>query len=288
MIDLNCNTADENTQTHASFSIPLLKNLLEPLRLLRAFQFVHITGPLDEQYTTDLCLSMCKKAPSFTESLLGVMHKKKNDQIAIKVRGNENRLFQTVKMYNTAMTGLKDRCSGFDWAVQSRLRIGHFAPSFTDIGLHIAYMEFLYRLRLNLASTHSKLEQWWQCRKWSGHAMMIVHEDPLLPVRNNASDNYYAHACRLNALSNNKLGRWEEAVTSIREAVKISPDLKQEVEEYERDLQKSKERQVKIVRVILTENRTKRNERSRVMRYPADFEKVKQRLKFIEESGEGM
>ena len=73
LINVNCSIAGENDRNRASFSTPLLKSLLEPLRSLYSFQSAHITRPLDEHYIADLCMSICKKAPSFREVFLGVL-----------------------------------------------------------------------------------------------------------------------------------------------------------------------------------------------------------------------
>ncbi|KAL9135462.1 MAG: hypothetical protein Q9175_003349 [Cornicularia normoerica] len=162
---------------------------------------------------------------------------------------------QAIRIYNTAMTILKDRCSGFDWAVQSRGRLA--VPSAKDVFLRNAYTNLLFQLRINLAVAHFQLEQYEQSRKWSGRAMMVIHEEWAQPSNNRRLDARYIKACRLNARSNSKFSRWEEAAESMQKAVTLAPHLEQELKYYNEDLKKHKEIQLKTVKTVLTNSRSR-------------------------------
>lgn len=244
-IDLNCNTADEINKFRASFTTTALKNLIEPLHLLHSFQFAYITGPLDEKYKSDLCLSICKEAPSFQESSLKVLHKVQGLK-ALGTQRNMTYYRQAISTYNTVMTELKDRCSRLDWATQAR--IGANTASIADLRVHNAYTNLVFMLRTNLATSHFQIGQYWQARKWSEHAMEIVNErwNPL--AINYQADPRYLKALLFNARSNNKLGRWKEAVYSMEKAVEIAPSRTKELELFKGDEKRHAEKQLKTVK----------------------------------------
>ena len=246
-INIDYNTADEENSFGASFStLPL--NLLEPLRLLHSFHTAHITGPLDERYKSNLCLSICKEAPSVQDSLLEVLGMVEVGPKAINAQSTMSYYRQAIKTYNTAMTNLKDRFSRFYWIAEARYRLN--TASTADLSIHIVYTILVYRLRLRLASCHFQMDQWEQARKWSERAVEPISEAVNPLIVNVTSNHHYLKAFIVNARSNNKLGRWKEAVDSMEKAVKLSPSLAEELKLFKDDEKKHKENQMKTVRKV--------------------------------------
>lgn len=276
--NLNCNTTAEITRPCASFSTPRLRNLLEPLRLLHGFQFVSITGPLDEKYKTELCLSICKKAPTFQESLFKLLHESKKGDEAFKAGGSApDRLRRAIRIYNGVMTDLKDQCARFDRAVlQSRTRSAT-TPVVADVILHIGYTDLVFKLEHKLAMAHYRLSQYEEARKWSARAVKTIVEDWAPLVANRLVDPRYAYAYQLNARANRSLGRYKEAVEAMEGAVRMAPHLAKVLQLYRDEEGWHREMQRKTVKMVLDGGRDRKGRRF-VMRYPADFEDVKRRL----------
>lgn len=205
-------------------------SLLEPLRSLYSFQFAHITGPLDERYMVDLCMSICRKAPSFRESFLGVLDMVREGDEAFDNQNSTVHCARAIKFYNAAITYLKDRCSGHYLAIRMGLvgwRPG--SPPYSDesINLHLAYTQLLGKLQLNLATTHFRLWRFAQSRKWSQHA---IQEGRLSDSRwEVASGSRSEAASLLYVRSNQKLCRWEEAIARMELLLEDAPHLEPEL-----------------------------------------------------------
>lgn len=261
MINLNCNTAAEDNPERASFSVPVLKGLLEPLRSLRRFGFSSITGQLDEEYKRDLCLSICKQGPFFKEYMFKVMAEIRE---ANKASENTNishysRYRKSIRILESAMIMLKDRCSAVDRVPAHSLYNER----------HKAYLILILCIRSDLARAYCELEEWDQGRKWSGRFMTLVEETRtqyfIYPPTKT-----HIRACWLNGRCNNKLGRWDEAIASMEKAVALAPYLEGELNLFKTDLQDHKDRQSKAVKMAL-ERRRDKDGRPLVLRYPRDF-----------------
>ena len=263
LITLNCNTSDGDNRIRNPFSIQRLKSLLEPLRFVHSFYSASITGPLDKQYKTDLSLSICKQAPSLEENLSEVEKKVREHKEYFAVQDPVD-YHHAVRVYSDAMTELKDRCS-------------RLVPSGAD-KLYIEYITLVFALQTCLTNAYFQLEQYDQSRKWSESAMRIFYDRLGISVNPHPD---YARACLVNVRSNIKLGRWKEAVDSMKVAVTRIPDLEEELKPFEEDARKHeerrKERQLKTVKTVLAENRSQKG-RPLVIRYPGDFDKVMKKL----------
>ena len=265
MINLNCTTTVEDKPGRASFSIPVLKGLLEPLRSLRQFGSSSISGPLDEEYKRALCLGICKKVSSWNEDISKVMADIREGERASKNTDIPHycRARKSIRIFESAMIMLKDRCSVIDRAP-----------------VHSGYMrnQKIYRflvlcIRYDLAEAYCDLEEWDQGRKWSGRVMAqeIRMQNFVRP------ENIYVSACRMNGRCNNKLGRWEEAISSMEEAVAFEPQLEEELDIFKKDLQDHKDRHLKAAKMVL-ERRRDNHGRPLVLRYPRDFDWALSRL----------
>lgn len=282
-VNLHCNTTAETSPNRASFTIPQVKSLLEPLRILHSFQSTNITGSLDEQYKTELCLDICKKAPSLQERSLKVRDKIREGDDAFNARNTKpkDRFRQAIRLYEAAMTDLKNSCSRFDQPVRVLANPISFSTAGSDF--HHTYTSIVFSLRIKLAAAHAQLEQYEQCRKWSGRAVKAIDQDEDPPVIDHDADRRYLRAYELHARASNKLGRWGEAVSSMQKAVDIAPHLEEGLKLFEDDERKHKERQLMTVREVLAlagksldrDGRKKRYGPPFVMRYPADFDRVK-------------
>ena len=222
LINVNCSTSGENEGNRASFSPPLVMSLLEPLRSLYSFQFAQITGPLDERYMEDLCVNICREAPSFRESFLGVLDLVQEGDEAFDNQNSTVDCARAIKFYNAAITYLKDRCLGHYLTIRMGLvgrRPGFQPYSDESINLHIAYISLLGKLQLNLATAHFRLWRFAQSRKWSQHA---IREGRLSGSRLEA-------ASLLNVRSNQRLGRWKEAIARMELLLEDAPHLEPEL-----------------------------------------------------------
>ena len=222
LINVHCNTLGENEGNRASFSTPLVKRLLEPLRSLYSFGFAQITGPLDERYMEELCVSICKKGPSFRESFLGVLDIVREGDEAFDNQNSTVDCARATKLYNAAVKYLKDRCSGHYLAIRVGLigwRPGVSPYSDESMNLYIAYTQLLGKLQLNLATAHFRLRRYAQSRKWSLHA---IKEGRL-------SGSCRETASLLNVRSNQRLGRWGEASARTKLLLKDAPHLEPEL-----------------------------------------------------------
>lgn len=191
---------------------------------------------------------------------------------AFNAQGTISHYRQAINLYNAAMTDLKDSCSRFYWETDERLA---FPPrSEADVLLHNAYRETVFKLQVNLASSHYQLEEFVQSRKWSESALIAIHSRYSLTFLDNQPNPGYAKAYLLNARCNNKLGLWAEATESIKEAVKLAPHLEGELKLFKEDGKRDEETQLKIVRMVLASGRNK-NGRPLVMRYPEDIDRAK-------------
>ncbi len=276
-ITLTCNTSGGDEQTRASFSIPRLKSLLEPLRFVHSFCAASITGPLDEQYKNDLSLSICKMAPTFQESLSEVERKVREYRELFEVQDPDN-YHDAIRVYSNAMTELKDRCSRLDSDIQPQSPVVLYSVADQKLQLHTEYITLVFVLQTCLANAYFQLGQYDQSRKWSARAMDIEFDTWGIHLDNHPD---YAMARLLNARSNNKLGRWEEAVDSIKEAVVDIPHLEEELKAFEEDLKRHekrlKEKRLETVRMVLAKNQSQ-NGRRLVLKYPEDFDKVMKEL----------
>lgn len=264
LININCNTAGKDDGNLPSFSTPLVKSLLEPLRSLSSFQFAQITGPLDKQYKTDLCASICKKAPSFRESFLGVLGKVQEGDEAFNAQNTTGHYAQAIKAYEAALTYLRDQCSRHYFII--RRELGPLPYSEEDFNVHIEYRALLCKLYTNLATAHFGLGQYVQSRNLSLHIL----EELFL------SDPEYEVASLVFVRSNHKLGRREEAIEKMEilaEVMEGAPHLVQELEILKADQKRHKEIQLKTVQTLLAKSRGE-NGQPLVIRYPADFQKV--------------
>ena len=267
LIYLNCNTAVEDKPERASLSIPVLRGLLEPLRSLRQFGSSSITGPLDEEYKRDLCLGICKKGTFFKQDMFKVMAEilesdevSKNTDISHYCRARKR-----IRILESAMIMLKDRCSAIDRAhVHSQ-----------KILSHKGYLHLVLCIRYDLAGAYCDLEEWDQGRKWSGRVMILV-EEVRMPY-SFCPDEIYMSACRLNGQCNNKLGRWEEAISSVEKTLVFAPQLEEELNTFKKDLQDHKDRHLKAVKMALERRRDKKG-RPLMLRYPRDFDWALSRL----------
>ena len=261
LINLNCNTTVEDKPDRASLSIPVLKGLLEPLRALRQFRSSSITGPLDEEYKRDLSLSICKEGSSWNEDMIKVMAEIREGE---RVSKNTDippycRARKSIRIFESAMIMLKDRCSFIEQA-----------PIFSGyVPNKKAYRDLVLCIRYDIAEAYCDLEEWDQGRKWSGRVMTFVEAIGMQSFV--CPEKVYMSACRLNGQCNNKLGRWEEAISSMEEAVILAPQLKEELDTFRKDLQDHRDRQLKAVKMAL-ERRTDNHGRTRVLRYPRDFD----------------
>ena len=261
LINLNCTTTVEDKPEHASFSIPVLKGLLEPLRSLRGFGSSSITGPLDEEYKRDLCQGICKKRRFWKEDMYKVMAEIRE---SYKAWGNTDishccRARKIIRISESAMIMLKDRCSAY-----------HPAPVHPR-----GYLMLVFCIRYDFAQAYCELEEWDQGQKLSGRLMTLVKEVGMEYVDCSRED--CVSACLLNARCNNKLGRWEEAISSMEEAVALARHLEEELNHFKKDLQDHKERQLKAVRMAL-ERRKNKHGRPLPLRYPGDFDWALSRL----------
>ncbi len=276
-ITLTCNTSGGDEQTRGSFSIPRLKSLLEPLRFVHSFYAASITGPLDEQYKTDLSRSICKMAPTFQESLSEV-EKKVREYGELFDSQDPDDYHHVVRVYSNAMTELKDRCSRLDSDILPQSPVVLYSIADKKLQLHTEYITLVFVLQTCLANAYFQLGQYDQSRKWSARAMDI--ELDTWGIRLDSHPDY-AMACLLNARSNFKLGRWEEAVDSMKEAVVDAPHLEEELKAFEEDVKRHekrlKEKRLETVRTVLAKNRSQ-NERRLVIKYPEDFDKVMKEL----------
>lgn len=217
-INLSCSTAAEEDKARTSFSIPLQKSLLEPLRSLHSFQTVSITGPLDEQYKTELCLSICKNPSSFQKRLSDVLDRVREGDEAFNTARTTAHYHRAITVYNTAMTELKDGCSRLYRS--GGLGMGLVPTLHADeINLKVTYSDLVCKLQINLAAAHFELGHYAQSRKWGYDAFETLGEDHTVF----SPDPRCGKAYLLLARSNNKLGRWEEAVEWMEEAVRIVP-----------------------------------------------------------------
>ncbi|KAF6232520.1 hypothetical protein HO173_009188 [Letharia columbiana] len=260
LVNLHCNTTAETSPNRASFTIPQVKSLLEPLRILHSFQSTKITGSLDEQYKTELCLDICKKAPSLQERSFKVRDKIREGDDVFNARNTKPKdLFrQAIRLYEAAMTDLKNSCSIFDRPVRMLGNPISFSTAGSDF--HHVYTNIVFSLRIRLAAAHAQLEQYEQCRKWSGRAVRTIDQDGGPPDIDHEAD-----------------------LSSMQKAVDIAPHLEEELKLFEDDERKHRERQLRTVREVLAlagkgldrDGRKKRYGQPFVMRYPADFDRVK-------------
>ena len=263
-INLNCSTAAEQAIDLACPTMRQLKSLLEPFRLLHSFRFANITGPLDEQYKTDLCLGICKKTPSFEESLSEVLDKVKEGDNFFNAQG-ASRYLRAIEIYKAAMTDLKNRCC--------RIRFSSSAiPSATGLDLRIVYMDLIFKLRVNLATAHLQTGQYWQARKWTNRVMDAAGHE-IVMLRYERHPRYYK-ACVMNAHSNRKLARWDEVIEAVDEAVRVAPHMEPQLSWFREEEREYREKMSQTVKMVLENSRTE-NGGCRVIRYPADFEEVK-------------
>lgn len=249
-----------------------MKSLLESFHLLHSFPSCDITGPIDEQYRNGLGLSICRKAPSFQESLSVVENKVKEGDEAVNAQGITARYRQAIRIYTSAMVELKDRCHKLDhdilsWTVHST----------ADMNLHDAYLFLIFRIQVSLANAHIQLGQYEQSYKWSNRAVRAAQKTGFGQTRFYEAHPHYLNAFVLHARSNNKFGRWDEAVESMKTAVRIAPHLEQELKFFEEDKERHKAKQLNTVRVVLEKSRN-RNGSFHVIRYPADFERVEDQI----------
>ena len=266
MINVNCSTAGKNVDNPPSISTPLVKRFLEPLHSLHSFQFAHLTGPLDKQYKADLCSSICKKAPSFRESFLGVMDIVQKGDEAFDVQDPTVHYARAIKAYGTALTYLTERCISFDYAIT----FGSLPYSDEDFNVHTEFKDLLCKLYTNLATAHFGLGQYVQSRKWSQYTL----EEACL------SNPHYEVASLLFVRSNHKLGRWDEAVGMMEmlvEKAKEAPRLVQELETMKEGERRHKEVLLETVKTVLAKSRVG-NGQPLAIRYPADFQKVREML----------
>ena len=201
LINLNCNTTAEDNPEQASFSIPLLKGLLEPLRSLDSFGFSSITGPLDEEYKRDLCLDICKEGPFFLGYMDKVMEEIREGEKVYETTNISHycRCRKAIRIWESAMIMLKDRCSGVDRS----------PVPFLYIGNHRAYLSLVLYIRHLLVKAYCELEEWDQGRKWSGRVMTLVEEvgtQYFIIYPANPAKYPYMSACRANGRCNNKVG----------------------------------------------------------------------------------
>ena len=266
LLNFNCNTTAKDNPERASFSIPVLKGLLEPLRALRRFGSSSITGPLDEEYKRDLCLSICRKDSynkEYTDKLVAAI--RESDQVSENTDiSHYCRAHKRIRILESTMIMLKDRFSKIDQApVHSR-------------GIsHQVYLVIVLRIRYDLAEAYCDLEEWTQGRKWSGRVMTLVKEVGL--QYSGCHPDLHMSACLWNGRCNNKLGRWEEAIASMEEAVAYAPQLKEELKLFKKDLKDHKKRHLKAVKMVLKRRRDK-DGRPLVLRYPRDFDRAMSRL----------
>lgn len=87
----------------------------------------------------------------------------------------------------------------------------------------------------------------------------------------------YLEAVLIYARSNSRLGWWAEARDWMKEAVAIARHLEPELTSWEEEEEKYKERQLQTVRMVLAKGRNRKGQSS-VMRYPADFDTVRDRF----------
>ena len=276
-INLTCNTSGGDEQARSSFSIPRLESLLEPLRFVHSFYAASITGPLDEQYRTDLSLSICKIAPTFQEALSDVEKNVREYGKFFEVQYPVD-YHHVVRVYSNAMTELKDRCSRLDSDIRPESTVVLYSVADKKLRLHIKYITLVFVLQTYLANAYFQLEQYDQSRKWSERAMDMEYDTWGTSFYDHPD---YAKACLLNARSNNRLGRWEEAVDMMKQAVVDAPHLEEELKAFEEDLKRYekrlRKRRLETVRTVLAKNRSQ-NGRRLVIKYPEDFDKVMKTL----------
>ena len=270
LINFNCNMTAKDNPQRASFSIPALKGLLEPLRSLRRFESSSIAGPLDEEYKRDLCLSICRKGSyneEYTDKVMAAI--RESDQVSKNTDiSHYCRAHKRIRILESTMIMLKDRFSPID-------RVPVHSRSSRSIISHKIYLILVLNIRYDLAEAYCGLEEWNQGRKWSGRVMALVKEVGLR--YSGCHPNTYMSACLLNGRCNNKLGRWEEAIASMEEAVAYAPQLKEELKLFKKDLQDHKKRQLKAVKMALKRRRDK-DGRQLLLRYPRDFDRALSRL----------
>ena len=235
LINLNCSTTVGIALTRASFSVSQVTSLLAPLRVLHSFRFAHITGPLDEKYKMDLCRSICKAAPSFEESLFEVLVKVQEGDVAFNAGIETGHYLQALRIYNAAMTDLKDRCGGLAWTVSQRL--GPATPSAADIQSCTAYFNLRFKLRVKLAAVLFELGHHEKTRQWMVVAVKPIRFSPL------TSDDKEAYL--LHARINKKLGRWTQAIDSMEDVVAMAPHLRHELELLKGDAKRHREQELK-------------------------------------------
>ena len=270
LINFNCNMTAKDNPERASFSIPALKGLLEPLRSLRRFGSSSITGPLDKEYKRDLCLSICRKGSyneEYTDKVMADI--RESDQVSKNTDiSHYCRTHKRIRILESTMIMLKDRFSVIDRApVHSR--------SSRSIISHKAYLMLVLCIRYDLAEAYYELDEWDQGRKWSGRVMTLVKEKGMQYFA--CHPNFYMSAYLLNGRCNNKLGRWEEAIASMEEPVAYAPQLQEELNYFKKDLQDHKDRQLKAVKMALQRRRDK-DGRPLLLRYPRDFDRALSRL----------
>ena len=270
LINFNCDTTAKDNPERASFSMPVLKGLLEPLRALRRFRSSSITGPLDEEYKRDLCLSICRKESynkEYTDKVMAAI--RESDQVSENTNiSHYCRAHKRIRILESTMTMLKDRFHKIDQApVHSR--------SSRSIISHKAYLILVLCIRYDLAEAYGELAEWTQGRKWSGRVMTLVKEVGMQYA--GCHPHLYMLACLLDGRCNNKLGRWEEAIASMEEAVAYAPHLQEELKIFKKDLQDHKKRQLEAVKMALKRRRDKDGQ-PLLLRYPRDFDRALSRL----------
>lgn len=268
-INLNWSPAADNNHTRASFSLPLQKSLLESLRSLHGFQTVSITGPLDEQSKADLCSSIGKDGPNYQTRLSKVLDKVREGNEAFNGPKTAIHYRRAIAVYNNAMTELKDECSRLFHSGEQAMGL---APTLSADD-NLTYGVLVFKLQIKLATAHFRLGQYTQSLRWSNNALNLEDYD----YSAYTSDADRGKAFLLLARSNNRLGRWEEAVDWMGVAVEKMPHLEPELETFKGDVKVAQEIQVETVKIILNESRVSKG-RQVVVRYPSDFDKVKARL----------
>ena len=133
----------------------------------------------------------------------------------------------------------------------------------------------VFCIRYDFAKACCELEEWDEGQKRSGRLMTLVKEVGMQYIA--CPPETYVSACLLNARRNNKLGRWEEAISSMEEAVALALHLEEELNHFKKDLQDHKERQLKAVRMAL-ERRKDKHGRPLPLRSPGDFNRALSRL----------
>lgn len=208
-------------------------------------------------------MSICKKAPSFRESFLGVLDKFQEGDEAFDTQDTTVHYARAIKAYKAAVTYLEERCSTYYHTVTTDT--GPYSDE--DFKVHIEYRDFVCKLYTNLATAYFGLGQYMQSRKWS----QLTLDEVIL------FDPDYEVASLLLVRSNYKLGRWNEAIRRMEILAEELPHLAPELEMLWEDKKRHKELQLETVRMLLAKSKDG-NGQPLAMRYPADFEKVKTEL----------